>query len=107
MSTVLMVSLVSMRWVATQMSWVTLFRRPTIQRSEELVWLVENLKLEMTEYSWQIYDRKGYAFLGGDDDDNDDGGGGGGNGGGDLEATPSYQARIRLFSSDLAERQTT
>ena len=51
--------------------------QPTIQEYEELVWLAGNLKLELIEYSRQLYN-------GEDVDDEDDGGGGGG-----LELTPS------------------
>ena len=46
---------------------------------EELVWLARNLKLEVTEYSKQIYGPLEYAYL--SDDDNDDGD--------DCEMTPS------------------
>ena len=71
--------------------------QPTVQEHEELVLLVGNLKLDLTEYSQQLYG-------GGDDkDDDDDGGGGGGGGGGDCdgvggsESTPSHQQRKRSF----------
>ena len=54
---------------------------------EELVWLARNLKLEVTEYSKQIYGPLEYAYL--SDDDNDDGD--------DCEMTPSYQLRKRHY----------
>jgi len=46
---------------------------------------MENLKLEMMEYSWQIYGPRGFDYLGDDDD--------GGDAGGNSETTPSYQPR--------------
>ena len=49
--------------------------QPTIQEHEELVWLVENLKLEVTNYSRELY--------------------GGGGEEEDSEVTPSYQLRKR------------
>ena len=65
---------------------------------EELFWLARNLKLEVIEYSRQIYGPKGYAHLGDDDDDNDDDDDdGGGGGGGDSETSPSYQPRKKHF----------
>ena len=60
--------------------------QPTVQEHEELFWLVGNLKLEMTEYSREIYAPRGIAYPGDDDD-----------GGGDSEGTPSYQPRKRRF----------
>ena len=54
-----------------------------------MAWLAGNLKLEMTEYSRQIYGPREFAYP--DDDD------GIGDGGGDSEATPSYQPRKRRF----------
>ena len=42
-------------------------------------------KLEMTEYSKQIYGPGGFTYSGDDDDDGDDD-----NDGGDPEATPNY-----------------
>ncbi|KAK9993578.1 hypothetical protein SO802_023281 [Lithocarpus litseifolius] len=68
--------------------------RPTIQEYEELVWLVGNLKLEVTNYSRNLYGPRGAAYPGGGDDDDDDDGGGGGDEE-DSEATPSYQSRKR------------
>ena len=59
---------------------------PTIQEHEELVWLVGNLKLEVTNYSRNLYGPGGVAYLGSggdDDDDNRDDEE-------DSEATPSY-----------------
>ena len=55
------------------------------------MWLAVNLKLEVTNYSRELYGLGGVARLGdsGDDDDDD---------GGDEEdskATPSYQPRKR------------
>lgn len=47
---------------------------------KELVWLVGNLKLEVTEYSRQIYGPGGCTQPGDDDDDDGD----------DPEMTPSY-----------------
>ena len=49
-----------------------------------------NLKLELTEYSQQLYDGEDAS----DDDDNGDDGGDGGEG---SESTPSYQPRKRHF----------
>ena len=65
--------------------------RPTLQEYEELVWLARNLKLEVTEYSRQLYGGEGV------NDDNDDGGGDGAYGSGGSESTPNYQPRKRLF----------
>ena len=58
-----------------------------MEKHEELVWLTGNLKIEVIEYSRQLYNGEGV----GDDDDDD--GGGGGDGGGGLELTPSHQLR--------------
>ena len=63
-----------------------------------MVWLAGNLKLEVTNYSWELYGPGGTAHPssgGGDDDDDDDDGGGGGGENGDSEVTPSYQPRKR------------
>ena len=60
--------------------------QPIIQEHEKLVLLMGNLKLELTEYSWQLY--------GGEDDDDDDDGG---DGVGGLESTLSHQLRKRRF----------
>ena len=47
--------------------------QPTIQEHEELEWLAENLKLEVTNYSMELYGLRGVAHLGdGDDDDGGD-----------------------------------
>ena len=48
-----------------------------------------NLKLELTEYSWQLYGGRDDK---GDDDDDD-----GGDGAGGSESTPSHQLRKRRF----------
>ncbi|KAK9997981.1 hypothetical protein SO802_017584 [Lithocarpus litseifolius] len=65
---------------------------PIIQEYEELVWLVGNLKLEVTIYTRSLYTPGGaaYSSSGGDDDDDD-----GGGDGEDLESTLSYQPRKR------------
>ena len=65
--------------------------QPIVQEHEDLVWLVGNLKLELTYYSWQLYGGKDMSD---DDDDDDDVGG---EGGGGLELTPSHQLRKRHF----------
>ena len=57
--------------------------QPTVQEHEELVLLAGNLKIELTEYSRQLYGGK-------DDEDDDDGGGGGGDSAGGLELTLSH-----------------
>ena len=61
---------------------------PTIQEHEDLVWLAGNLKLEVTNYSRELYGPEGAAHPSiGDDDD-----------GGkkeDSKATLSYQPRKR------------
>ena len=52
------------------------------------MWLVGNLKLEVTNYLRELYGLGGVAYPGGGDDDDD----------GeeeDLEATPSYWSRKR------------
>lgn len=53
-----------------------------------MVWLARNPKLEMTEYSRQIYAPRAFSYLGDDD---------GSGGGGDSETTPNYQPRKRCF----------
>ena len=53
------------------------------------MWLAENLKLEMTNYSRDLYGPRGAAHLG---SRNDNGDGGEEE---DPEATPSYQPRKR------------
>lgn len=62
--------------------------QPTIQEHEEMVWLPRDLKLEVTNYSRNLYCPKGAAYLGGGD--NDDSGKED-----DPKATPSYQLRKR------------
>jgi len=65
--------------------------QPTIQEHKELVWLAENLKLKVTNYSRNLYGHRRATYPGnGGDDDDDDGGDEK-----DLEATPSYQSRKR------------
>ena len=54
------------------------------------MWLARNLKLEVTNYSRELYGPGGVAHLGGGDDDDDDSGEEE-----DSEATPSYQPRKR------------
>ena len=66
--------------------------QPTIQEHEELVWLVGNLKLEVTQYLKDLYDPGGLAYLSNDDNDVSDG-----DGGEDSKATPIYQPRKRHF----------
>ena len=57
-------------------------------KHKELIWLIGNLKLEVTEYSRQIYGPRGYTHLGDDDDDDD----------GDVpKMTPSYRLRKRHY----------
>ena len=54
------------------------------------MWLAKNLKLEVTNYSRELYSPGGVAHLGsGDDDDDDD------DDEKDSEATPSYCLRKR------------
>jgi len=60
----------------------------TVQEHEELILPAGNLKLELTEYSWQLY--SGRDNENDDDDDGDDGAGG-------SESTLSYQPRKRYF----------
>ncbi|KAK9997917.1 hypothetical protein SO802_017520 [Lithocarpus litseifolius] len=62
-------------------------RAPIVQDHEELIWLVGNLKLEVTKYSRELY---GGEDVGDDNDNDDDGGGGGGDSGGGSESTPSH-----------------
>ena len=64
--------------------------QPIVQEHEDLVWLAGNLKLELTNYSWQLYGGKDMS----DDDDDDDVGG---EGGGGLALTLSHQSRKRHF----------
>ena len=54
-----------------------------------MVWLAGNLKLELTNYSRELYSPRGVAYLGSGDDDDDDGEEE------DSEATPSYKLRKR------------
>ena len=64
---------------------------------------MRNLKLELTEYSWQRY---GGRDANDNDDDDDGGGGGGGDGVGGSKSTPSHQLRKRrldcAFSSPFS-----
>ena len=53
------------------------------------MWLAGNLKLEVTNYSRDLYGPGGVAHLGGGDDDDDDGREK------DSKATPSYKSRKR------------
>ena len=55
------------------------------------MWLVGNLKLEVTDYSRELYSHGGVAHLGGGDDDDDYDNGEME----DSEATPSYRSRKR------------
>ena len=55
------------------------------------MWLVGNLKLEVTDYSRELYSHGGVAHLGGGDDDDDYDNGEEE----DSEATPSYRSRKR------------
>ena len=64
--------------------------QPTIQEHKELVWLAGNLKLNVTNYSRNLYYPRGAAYPGNGGDDDDDGGDEN-----DSEATPSYQLRKR------------
>ena len=65
------------------------------QEHEELVWLDGNLKLEVPQYSKDLYGPGRLAYPNNDDDDdNDDGDGDGGE---DSEATLSYQPVKRCF----------
>ncbi|KAK9984082.1 hypothetical protein SO802_033607 [Lithocarpus litseifolius] len=70
-------------------------RAPTIQEHKELVWLAGNLKLEVTNYSRELYNPGGVALPSGGGDDDGGGGGGGGGEEEDSEATPSYKSRKR------------
>ena len=56
-----------------------------------MVWLARDLKLEVTQYSKDLYDPEELAYPSNDDGDDD------GDGGEDSEATPSYQPRKRRF----------
>ena len=65
-----------------------------MEEHEELVWLAGNLKLEVTEYSKQIYGLIGFAQPrdnDNDDDVDDD------DNGDDPEATASYRLRKRHY----------
>ena len=73
----------------------------TLQEYEELIWHAGNLKLEVTEYSRQLYGSEG---AGDDDDDDYDDDDNGGDGDGGLEPTPSHQSRMRHSRSSC--RQT-
>ena len=55
------------------------------------MWLVGNLKFEVTDYSRELYSHGGVAHLGGGDDDDDYDNGEEE----DSEATPSYRSRKR------------
>ena len=68
--------------------------QPTILDLKELVWLTGNLKLEMIEYSRQLYGGKD-----GEEEDDD-----GGDGAGGLESTPSHQPRKRRFWWSYTDR---
>ncbi|KAK9996839.1 hypothetical protein SO802_021525 [Lithocarpus litseifolius] len=87
MLTALMVFLGSVPCLVIPMSWVTLFRtahgRP-LSKSKKLVWLAGNLKLEVTQYSKDLYGLEGLAYPGNDDDDDGDG-----DSGEDSEASPN------------------
>ncbi|KAK9997949.1 hypothetical protein SO802_017552 [Lithocarpus litseifolius] len=56
-----------------------LIAEPTVEEHEELVWLAGNLKLELTEYSRQIYGLGWFSYPGEDDDNGDN-----------PKTTPSY-----------------
>ena len=64
-------------------------KNPAVAKHEELVWLAGNLKLEVTEYSRQIYGPDGYAYHGNDVNDDDDGD--------ELKTTLTYQSRKRHY----------
>ena len=64
--------------------------QPTIQEHEELVWLARNHKLEVTQYSKDLYGHRGLAYLGDDDDDDDEDDDGDGDGKEDSKATPIH-----------------
>ena len=57
------------------------------------MWLAVNLKLEVTNYSSELYGPGGVAHPSGDGDDGDDDNDGGEEE--DSEVTPSYQPRKR------------
>ena len=61
--------------------------QPIIQELKEFLWLAENLKLKVTNYSRELYGPGGVAKPGngGDDDGEEE----------DSEAIPSYQPRKR------------
>ena len=60
--------------------------QPTIQEHEELVWLAGNLKLEVTNYSKDLYGLGGVAHPSGGDGGEKE----------DPKETPGYQPRKRL-----------
>ena len=62
-----------------------------------MVWFAGNLKLEVTQYSKDLYGPRGLAYPGDGDDDDDDSGGDDDDGGKDLEATPSHRPRKGHF----------
>ena len=66
--------------------------QPTIQEHEELAWLARNLKLEVTNYSRNLYGLGGASYPGSGGNDDDDGDNDGGDEK-DSEETPSYQSR--------------
>ena len=68
------------------------------------MWLVGNLKLEVTNYLRDLYGPKGAAHSSGGDDDDDDNDDDDDDDDGeeDLEATPSYQPRKRRLHLNLA-----
>ena len=59
------------------------------------MWLVGNLKLEVTNYLGDLYGPRGAAHSGGADDDDDDD-----SGEEDSEATPNYRPRKRRLHLD-------
>jgi len=69
----------------------------TMEEYEELICLVENLKLEVTEYSKQINGPRGFAHSSDDEDDDDDGG--------DPKTTPAT-SQARGVTGDPVDRQT-
>ena len=71
--------------------------QPTIAEHEELVWLVRNLKLEVTRYSRQIYGPGGYTYPNDDDDDDDDADDDDDDDDDDPEATQSSRPRKRHY----------
>ena len=63
-----------------------------------MVWLTGNLKLEVTQYSKDLFGPRGLAYPGNDDDDSDS------DGGEDSEATPSHRQGRGIFGDPY--RQT-